>query len=94
MTPEQKKQQEELEKLQRRLHEDWLKHPVTVDFCKILEARFNNKQEELQLGILIASDEKKENALRTTCSTLAAVGRILRDTPTFIGELNKLTPNT
>ena len=70
MTPAQTKQAEELKALQTKLHSDWLKHPVTVDMFKILDARQANQIKELQEGILISSHEMKEHKYRSSIAAL------------------------
>jgi len=93
MTPQQIKQQEELQRLQTKLHVDWLKHPVTQDFVKVLYARRDNQVKELQDGILSSSDEKKEIKYRASIQAMVADIVIATDTIIFVQELNKLTPN-
>ncbi len=93
MTKEQEKQAAELLALQTKLHQDWLKHPVTQDFIKVLQGRINKQSKELQDGIMVSSDEKKENKYRASIAATLAVEQIVKYTPTFVEELNKLTPN-
>jgi len=87
-TPEQKAQ-EELDKQMEKLHEEWLKHPVTQDALKILSARATEFQKQLQDGILIESDETKEHKLRVAMNTLKASHILLSDTKQFVQHLNK-----
>lgn len=86
--------QEKLIQLQTKLHSDWLKHPVTVDFAKVIQARLEKKKKELQDAVLVSTDEKRDIQYRSTLSTLTTVIQLFGDTKTFIEELNKLTPNT
>ena len=94
MNTQQEKELANKIKLQTEMHSVWLKHPETQVFLSILEGRLASHTKELQDGILISSDEKKEIKYRASISAVKAMISIAKDTGIFIVEQNKLTPNT
>ena len=81
--------QEALDLQTAKLHEEWLKHPVTQDAIKVLNARSAQFIKTLQDNILIESNIGKEDKLRTAITTLKAAIILLSDTQQFVSHLNK-----
>ena len=91
MQPENKPLDEKV-KLYTKAHEDWLKHPITVDALKILSARVEYYKTSLQEGILVESNKDKETNLRIAMTTSQAFIKIINDPKLFlhsVEELNK-----
>ena len=84
-------QQELIILQQTKAHQEWLKHPVTQDFIKILTERQEKFTSDLQAGILLASDAAKETSFRNSISTLKAVLVIVTDSKQFVSRQNKQT---
>jgi hypothetical protein len=73
-----------------KLHEEWLRHPVTQDVLKVLSARKQHYIKTIQDGILLESNESWEDKLRasiTTCDVMLTIGF---NTAQFIEQLNKV----
>lgn len=91
MQPENKSLDEKV-KLYTKAHEDWLKHPITVDALKVLSARVEYYRTSLQEGILVESNKDKETNLRIAMTTSQAFIKIINDPKLFlhsVEELNK-----
>lgn len=76
--------------IQLKAHREWLVHPVTQDFLKILDARQAKHTHDLQEGILVKSDSVIEEKLRNTINVVKAVKIICSDSQTFVDQQNKL----
>jgi hypothetical protein len=73
-----------------KLHEEWLKHPVTQDVIKILKSRHDYYKKSLQEGILSYSNKEAEDKLRSAMTTTEALGLLLFETPKFVQQLNNI----
>ena len=82
--------QEALDKQTSKLHEEWLKHPVTQDAIKVLKSRYDHYKKSLQEGILITSNKESEDKLRSAMTTSEALGLLLFETPKFVATLNNI----
>ena len=81
--------QAEQDKLHRKLHEEWLRHPITQQSIRNLETRLQEYVTTLQEKILVESNEKYENKARQCINTLKAEILILTNTDTFVEYINK-----
>ena len=81
--------QEELNKLHKKLHEEWLKHPVTVQAIEVLKKRKDFYKQKLQEGILAKSDAVVEEKYRQCINTAEAFIQILTSQDKFIELMNQ-----
>ena len=75
-----------------KLHQEWLRHPVTQDAVRILESRVEYYKKALQDRILVESNEKSEQSYRDSMKTANVLINIITNTTTFVEQLNKIKP--
>jgi hypothetical protein len=78
------------QELTKKLHEEWLQHPVTQDVLRVILARADHYKKNLQEGILVSSNEPWEDKLRTSIETVKVVAEIGFNTKQFVEQLNKI----
>ena len=71
-----------------KLHEEWLKHPVTQDAIKILKSRYDHYKKSLQTNILTVSNKESEDRFRSAMTTTETLGILLFETTKFVEQLN------
>lgn len=81
MTPEETKKQFS------KLHEEWLRHPVTRQAIDIIVNRYDEYKKTLQENILVESNPAKESNLRIAMSTCQAIQTLLTQTDKFVDRI-------
>lgn len=82
---------EEIIKQQIKAHEDWLMHPVTQDYLKILKKRETKYREALFSKVLKETDEPYEDRHRAAINTAQAIINILCTSTLFVEQQNNNT---
>lgn len=83
------KEQEELNKLHKKLHEEWLKHPVTQQAIGVLKKRKEYYCRLLQTNILSDSNPAREQRQRDCMQTAEAFVTILTNSDKFLEYMNQ-----